>query len=149
LGEEDKSDQTIDSRMQVSFLEYFTMRFGWVRGKRKYKAEARSVQRRERGDFNTDFAAGHLSRLHSGQAKDAEKSIPRAQAEACAPWSEVRLRSGDQLTALRLRRGSCKGAHCGRAHRVRGGASDSETGGGRDRWSSLPGDSTGRPRGRP
>jgi len=43
------------------------MRFGWVRGKRKYNAEARSVQRRERGDFITDFAEGHPSRLHSGQ----------------------------------------------------------------------------------
>jgi hypothetical protein len=120
-----------------------------VRGKRKYNAEARSVQRRERGDFNTEFAEGHHLRLHSGQAEDTEKSIPRAQAETCATWWEVLLRSGDQVSALRLRRGSCKGAHCGLAHRVRGDASDSETGGGRDRWSSLPGDSIGRPRERP
>jgi hypothetical protein len=53
IREEDNSDQIADNRTQISSEGYFTMRFGWMRGKRKDNAEARSA-RRLRRDKDTE-----------------------------------------------------------------------------------------------
>src|SRR6266404_1862051 len=89
IGEEDNSDQRTDSRIQVSLEEYFTMRFGWVRGKRKDNAEARRTQRLRR------------------------EENPRTQAEACATGAKELL-AGGVFFRGRGSRCRCRLLRCGR-----------------------------------
>jgi hypothetical protein len=76
IGEEDSSDQRTDNRMRISLKDYFTMRFGWARGKRKDNAETRMAQRRGRV---------LTQRAQRKSTEDTEKRTPRAQARVPVP----------------------------------------------------------------
>jgi len=51
MGEEDNGNQITDKRMRVSLDRYFTMGFGWMRGRGEIKItrDTEITQRRGRG----------------------------------------------------------------------------------------------------